>query len=111
MIYPKYDNDGNIMTDDRYKEIFKLMEMLDAEKSPHEVEKNLDGWQVWYPKKYPDCVCDAIEHCGSYGAEDDLLEIMGLLTEDERAYDSVKGYMTAEEVFERIKTHFDGHFE
>lgn len=112
MIYPKYDNDGNIVTDDRYKEIFKLMEMLDAEKIPYEVEKNLDGWQVNYPKtdlKYR--VCDAIENFGSYGAQDDLLEIYGLLTDEERSYDTVKGYLPAIEVFERIKAHYNGHFE
>lgn len=111
MILMRYDSKGNILTNDRYKEIFKLEEMLKAEKIPYEIEKNLDGWQIWYPKKYPKCVCDAIEHCGSYGAEDDLLEIMGLLTEEERAYDSVKGYMTAKEVFKRMNEHFVSHFE
>ena len=47
-------------------------------------------------------VCSVIEHCGSYGREEDKLEIMGLLTEEELEVDEVKGYLTAEEVFGRI---------
>jgi hypothetical protein len=31
------------------------------------------------------------------------IEIMGLLTPEEQEYDSVVGYLTAEEVFRRIK--------
>ena len=45
----------------------------------------------------------AIEGFGSYGYADDLIEIMGLLTPEESENDSVKGWLTAEEVFKRIK--------
>ena len=38
-----------------------------------------------------------------YGNENDLLEIMGGLTEEELKYDSVLGNLTAEEVFKRFK--------
>lgn len=34
---------------------------------------------------------------------------MGLLTEEESKYDSVVGYLTAQEVFNRIKNHYDKH--
>ena len=40
---------------------------------------------------------------GSYGYKDGLIEIMGLLTEEEREQDDVVGYLTPEEVFRRIK--------
>jgi hypothetical protein len=34
-----------------------------------------------------------------------LIEIMGLLTVEEKKYDGVKGFLSAEEVFERIRKH------
>jgi hypothetical protein len=50
-----------------------------------------------------DSICSVIESPMSYGHEEDLLELSGLLTEEEYKNDSVKGYMTAEEVYSRIK--------
>jgi hypothetical protein len=38
-----------------------------------------------------------------YGSEDGLLEIMGLLTPEEEGWDEVRGWLTAEDVFSRIK--------
>lgn len=52
------------------------------------------------------CVCSAIEHDGSYGRNDDLIEIMGLLTDEEEEYDSVCGYLSAQNVYERIMKHY-----
>lgn len=43
-------------------------------------------------------ICDAICHSGSYGHEEGLLKIMGLTRND----DSVEGWLTSEEVFDRI---------
>jgi hypothetical protein len=54
---------------------------------------------------------DAIEHYGSYGNSCDELEIMGLLTPEEVEYDSVVGYLTAEDVFERIRKHYNGEWD
>ena len=45
---------------------------------------------------------DAVCHRGSYGAEEGLLEIMGTIVRD-NAGDNVEGWLTAEEVIERIK--------
>lgn len=45
---------------------------------------------------------DAICHRGSYGAKAGLLEIMGTIVRD-NAGDSVEGWLTAEDVIERIK--------
>ena len=92
---------------EKYTEIIRLHGMLAGNDIPHAITRFLDGWQLWYPDvDHPDhCVMDAIEHMGSYGKESDLLEIMGLLTPEEAEHDVVAGYLTAEDVFERIKKH------
>ena len=61
------------------------------------------GWQivVYYPDG--ERMISAIEGWGTYGFKDDLIEIMGLLTPEEAEHDSVIGWLTAEDVFERIK--------
>ena len=35
-----------------------------------------------------------------------MLEIMGLLTDDEKKFDSVAGWLTANNVFDRINKHW-----
>ena len=63
--------------------------------------------QVWYPNRQNE-MCDVICHKYSYGGEEGLLEIMGLLTEEELQYDdSVAGYLTADDVFSRIKKDYE----
>lgn len=69
---------------------------------------HFDGYHICYPKQGVLCKCSVIEHEGSYGHDKDLLEIMGLLTEEEKAADEVAGWLTAEDVFGRIKADFDG---
>ena len=98
----------------KYKEIFKLKKMLEDAKIPFdfyerdvdiEVKTIIPEWEHWhinYPSK-KGCIISAIEGTGTYGAEDDKLEIMGGLTEEEAKPDTVKGWLTAENVFERIK--------
>lgn len=100
----------------KYKEIFKLKEMLEKAKIPFEfADRNPLGvrwaekWQIGYPVLPPDDgnICSVIEGMGTYGQEQDLLEIMGLLTPEEGEDDSVKGYLTAKDVFKRIKNHYN----
>ena len=97
------------LLDEKYREIIRLHGMLAGNDIPHTICRRADGWQILYPAVgHPDdCVMDAIELMGSYGREDDLLEIMGLLTPEEEEQDSVLGYLTAENVFERIKKHWE----
>lgn len=102
---PKFDSEGRYITNPKYTEIIRLHEMLDKAGIPHTFEKFMDGWQVCYPQG-EDCVMDAIQHCGSYGRELNLLEIMGLLTTEEAEHDSVVGWLNAEDVFERIRKHY-----
>lgn len=82
-------------------EMYKLINLLIKAKIPFEVTENMDTPQVWYPSKESH-ICDAICHSGSYGHEQGLLEIMGLTIDS----DDVEGYLTAEEVFERIQEDF-----
>ena len=96
----------------KYKEIFKLKKMLEDAKIPFdfyerdtEISAIIPEWEHWhinYPSK-KGCIISAIEGTGTYGAEDDKLEIMGGLTEEEAKHDTVEGWLTAEDVFNRIK--------
>lgn len=109
-------------------EIFKLHRMLDEAEIQHEfVDESIDEkyyflesidgtkYHIYYPScdefrkginsetDTTDAGCSVIEGYGTYGYEQDLLEIMGLLTSEEEEHDPVRGYLTAENVFERIK--------
>lgn len=96
-----------------YDEIFKLEAMLKAEGIPFVYHRQPDmcGFQICYPEDGENRVCSIILHSGSYGRDEGLLEIMGLLKPDEEQCDDVVGYLTADEVFRWIKAHHDGTFE
>ena len=103
-----FDAEGKYITDSRYQEIHVLDKMLAEAEIPHTMKPFMDGFQICYPVESKlNKVMDAIEHFGSYGNEMDLLEIMGLLTPEEQEFDSVLGNLSAQEVFSRIKTHWD----
>ena len=106
----------------KYTEILKLKTMLEEANIPFTFTD--DFWGVnkleesgkpklylgeLFRNKYPAYqirlgdLADVIQHDGSYGNRQDLLEIMGGLTEKEQEEDSVLGYLTAEEVFKRFK--------
>ena len=104
----------------RYTEILKLKRMLEEANIPFEftddlfnVKEKIDTGapiaKIFYSHLYPAYqirlgdLADAIEHCYSIGRLADKLEIRGGLTEEEMDYDSVLGYLTAEEVFKRFK--------
>ena len=89
----------------------------EIEKRTPSLERTHIKWGYQVIVYYPDGerMISAIEGYGSYGfggwdhgtlgtdeKDGDLIEIMGLLTPEEQQYDSVKGYLTAEEVFRRI---------
>lgn len=104
----------------KYKEIFKLKRMLEKESIPFEFVEGF-GYGPEMKKIYPDLlehyqicypafdlekrIISVIEGFGTHGSEQDKLEIMGLLTPWERYNhgDSVIGWLTAENVFKRIK--------
>lgn len=89
-----------------YKEILKLHDMLEAEHIPHELSRFYDGYAVCYLVSGDVCICDAVEHCCSYGSKEDLIEILGLAKDDSDGVNT-EGYLTADEVFQRIKIHYE----
>lgn len=111
----------------KYEEIFKLKEMLEQSGIPfdwvekwgydeEEIERLkkiapdlIDRYQICYPKgsfhnrEAPRWI-SVIEGFGTYGAEQDRLEIMGGADTTDQL-DEVTGWLTADEVFDRIKKH------
>lgn len=98
------------------QEFDKLIKMLDESGIPY--ERDDDNFmmltfgtpvggikRIKYPKK-EDFVCSVVFGNGTYGFESGKLEIMGLLTPEEEQYDSVIGYLTAKDVFDRISKHY-----
>lgn len=106
---------------EKYKEIFRLKKMLEDAKIPFDffsmqddvepqvksIIPDFEHWHINYPSKSK-CVVSAIEGIGTYGETEDKLEIMGGLTEEEAKHDQVLGWLTAEDVFERIKKDYMG---
>ena len=104
-----------------YKEIFKLKVMLDKANIPYEfLDRSLitekferPFYQIIVCNPHEDNVEDpirlisVIQGVGTYGADQDLLEIQGCLTKREGKEDSVKGYLTATNVFMRIKKNYN----
>lgn len=92
----------------KYREILKLKEMLEMANIPFHFSESNGGFHICYPKKGFFRVCSVIEHDFSYGHDKDLLEIMGLVTKKEKrkTQDNVLGYLTANNVYQRIKKHY-----
>lgn len=72
-----------------YTEIFRLISILKMYGIPHTYDRMFDGWVVRCG------TTDAIQHMGSYGHENNLLETWG--------EDDVIGYLTATQVYELWK--------
>lgn len=85
-----------------YNEILLLKKRMDDANIPYYFEEYMNGYRLAYPNNN-DVKCSVIEHDGSYGRHEDLLEIMGLLTEEEEKYDCVLGSLTSSNVFSRIQ--------
>ena len=102
-----FDENGKYRLDENYTEILKLDKMLADANIPHTLDRFLDGWQVIYPSEEKR-IADAIQHYGSYGNTENLLEIMGLVKPEETS-DSVLGHLTADDVFNRISGHYKDH--
>ena len=86
-------------------EMSKLIALLEAAHVPYETRPHWGGSiQVGYPN-FENKICDAVCFRGSYGYEQGLLEIMGLVDEEEVG-DTVEGYLTAMEVFQRIYNNY-----
>ncbi|MDE6946242.1 MAG: hypothetical protein K2P14_03545 [Anaeroplasmataceae bacterium] len=111
-------------TSQKYKEIFKLKRMLEKENIPFEFSEGFgydyddlvkklypelcEHYQICYPSKGENQWISVIEGFGTYGGEQDRLEIMGGFTPWEKFKygDSVIGFLTANNVYKRIKKHY-----
>lgn len=86
-------------------ELDKLENYLKEHGIPYERiddEGVINRHQILVKDKDGDIIWDAICHCGSYGYEEGLLEIMGTLVRPEDG-DSVAGWLTAEDIITRIE--------
>lgn len=88
-------------------EMEKLINKLAKADIPYELTVLYDTIQVWYPS-VKNNVADVVCHEWSMGSKDGLLEIMGLVDETKTG-DVVEGYLTADEIFERIAKHYRTH--
>ena len=84
-------------------------EREDVERVPRDevIRLGLHHYFDWHQLRYMRNgrkVSDVVIFYGSYGFENGLLEQMGLLPP---CGDSVQGHLTAEEVFERWKAHYE----
>lgn len=97
--------EGSRKTNPDYQEIFRLRAMLEADHIPFMMTNLYDGWKIGYPAVswLGEEVCSVVEHGITYGHDADLLEIMGLTTDEE---DEVRGWLTAEDVYLRIVSHY-----
>lgn len=99
-----------------YNSIFRLKDMLDNENIPCEfldrsyefgsIETKHYQILVYKPNRDNERLISVIEGTHTFGGDEDLLEIMGCLTEEEQEFDDVVGNLTTEEVFNRIKTNY-----
>lgn len=91
-----------------YAEIHKLKSILENNNIPFEFDNFLpeEGFSIHYPD-IQNCICYAIETEYSQGYDEDLIQITGLLTKEEAEIEFCRGFLTAEEVFNRIKKHWE----
>ena len=94
---------------EKYTEIFRLKEMLEKENIPFEFEKDEEykEYIIRIPKECNKEECLMIVYQGehTYGGRNNLLEICGGTTLEERKEQGEEylGYLTAENVLERIR--------
>lgn len=109
------------------KEIFRLKRMLEKEGIPFEFIEHLgysdallkefpdllNHFQICYPAKGKKMRISVVEGLGTFGREQDRLEILGGFTPYERFYhgDSPIGFLRAENVFKRIKKDWEENKE
>ena len=60
-----------------------------------------DGWRIVIYDIDGNYLTDVIDHSGSYGSEDDLLEVMGAPVEDTNG-DSVEGCLSVFDILKRL---------
>jgi len=82
-------------------ELRKLAKGLDERGIPYVFHELFDGYQIVVNDENEHYAWDAICHSYSYGHKEGKLEIMGDIVSP-NAGDSVEGYLTAEDILERL---------
>ena len=95
-----------ITKDIDFSNIENLEKLLVESNIPHIKRKIYDGYQILYPN-IKECKCSIVCHSMSYGGEKGLLEIYGLLNDEEKREDDVVGHLDYLNVFERIKKDYE----
>lgn len=96
----------------KYTEIFKLKEKLDAIDLEYEFHNRApkdigyEHYQIILLDENNNRIVSVIQGNGTYGGNNNKLEIMGLLTPEEEEHDCVLGWLTADEVYERIMNYY-----
>jgi hypothetical protein len=85
----------------KYLEILYLERELLKTDIHFTLRRLYDGWQIVMYDIDGNYFADVVEHSGSYGSEDDLLEVMGALVEDTND-DEVQGCLSAFDILERL---------
>lgn len=80
--------------------------LLNENNIPHIKRRIYDGFQILYPN-IEQCKCSVVCHSASYGGEKGMLEIYGLLNDEEKRDDDVVGHLDYLNVFERIKKDYE----
>ena len=118
----------SVIYDKPCKEIFKLKRMLEKAEIPFVFVESfgydksllrviapdlLEHYHICYPSQGKGQRISVVEGFGTHGREQDKLEIMGGLTpyEQFRHGNSPIGYLTAANVFKRIKKDWEEHKE
>lgn len=94
MIKIEYDNNGKIIHNGHiYTAIQELHDKLIVLGISHEIHEMFDGYQICVPAEHNpnEFEGDAIQHFGSYGAVQNLIEVYGF------ELDEPAGYLTADE--------------
>lgn len=98
----------------KYTEIFKLKRMLDKIDLNYEfVDRSTDYFEQYQIMIHDngERIISVIEGDYSYGGDLNKLEIMGLLTDEEKELDSVVGWLSADDVYERIMKYYGSRKE
>ena len=88
------------------KEILRLKEMLEKENIPFVFieREEVKGYQI-FKTRMGEIIFSVVQHKYSYGNDVNLLEMW------EMSKDDVEGYLSAEDVFERIKKHYEASYQ
>lgn len=104
--YKEWYEQKYVRLNENYKAIITLDSILTNNNIPHELSRCFNGWKIAYPNNEK-CVFDVIEHSGSYGNTEDLMEAYGDGIED------VEGFMdieTALSHFQRVHNIYKDDF-